>query len=121
MALGISASAQAYSGRTTKRIYPTGSEAALHTGAYYMSQAALARNPKAKPYHASDMKIEKMGKTKAGTVTSTWTLLTKSITPMGYPTARVTVKIKKLSDHKWKGYSNGKTTVSYFKTVSGGL
>jgi hypothetical protein len=115
MVLGIAASAQAYSGRTTNNTYKTGTQAALHTGAFYMTQAVKSNNPKAKAFTASDMKVIKMGKTPSSTVTSTWKLVTKQLTPMGYPLAQVTVKVKKLNDNAWKGYSAGKNAVSFLK------
>ena len=42
-------------------------------------------------------------------------MVTKQLTPFGYPVARVNVKVKKLGDHRWKGYTDGKIGVSFLK------
>ena len=48
-------------------------------------------------------------------MTSTWKLTTKQ-TVMGHPIANITVKVKKLDDRKWKGYTAGKNGVSFLRT-----
>jgi hypothetical protein len=110
-ALGLLATAAAapITGRTTNGTYKTATQAALHTGAFYMSQAAH------KAYEAKDLKVIKEGRTPTGKISSTWRLQTIAKTPFGYPIANVTVKVKKLGDHAWKGYTAGKNGVSFLK------
>jgi hypothetical protein len=110
-ALGLLATASAapITGRTTNNTYKTATQAALSTGAFYMSQAAH------KAYQAKDLKVIKEGRTPAGKISSTWRLQTKAKTPMGYAIANITVKVKKLGDHAWKGYTAGKNGVSFLK------
>jgi hypothetical protein len=111
MILGITASAQAFTGRTTDNTYKTGTQAAKATGAYYMSKALK------RPYYAKDLRVLKRGQTPSSTVTSTWRLQTTKRTMMGYPMANVTVKVKKLSPNKWKGYTDGRNGVSFLKAA----
>lgn len=111
--LGMVTSAQAYSGQTTDKTYKTGSTAAKATAAYYMNKAKLPGSSKI--WHSSDMVITKKGKTPAGKTTSNWRLVTKQQTALHYPVATVTVKVKKLTPKKWKGYTDGKNNVALLK------
>jgi len=109
--LCLPALAGAYSGRTTNTTYRTGTLAAAHTAAYYVTKDIKSTRPRAKVFLASDMQVIKRGKTPAGKVSSSWRLVTRRLLPTGY-TGLITVKVKKLSPRVWKGYTDGKNTLS---------
>ncbi len=113
LALGITTSAQAYTGRTTDKTYRTATSAAKATAAYSLTRYMHGQQI----FKARGMKVVLAGRTPAGKTTSTWTLTTLKKTPFGYPIARVTVKVKKLGDHSWKGYTDGKSGVSLLKGI----
>jgi len=97
LSLGLALSAQAYSGRTTDKTYRTGTLAARHTGAYYMTRAARG----GPITHAGALRVIKMGKTPKTTCSSSWVLMNKAASTV------VAVKVKKLGAHAWKGYTDG--------------
>lgn len=108
----FSMTAYAYSGRTTNESYRTGTLAAKHTGAYYLTKAGKSFHRNAPIFKARDMRVVKMGRTKAHRLSSTWVLGTPKLASMR-GIVLTTVKLKKLDKHNWKGYTDGKTNVSY--------